>query len=432
MSITTLADPVEVCAGDPTGLFANPSGGSGSYTYSWTSNPAGFTSDLQNPTAHPFETTTYFVEVDDGYSSIQGQTTVSVLPKPIANAGPNQVINVGTSTTLDGSASEGLSPYTFLWSPASMIEGPYDIEDPETKILNDPQNFTLQVTDANSCPSDASVVLINATGGELAGFPQADPYEICVGESASLNANATGGGGTYTYTWTSSEPGWSGSGNNIEVAPTTTTTYFVEIDDGFTKTSAHIVLPVHPLPVINLLPSGMQEFKPDTILVCVRDTIILDAWDEANPLVMDYLWTNNWTGRYNVSKTNGNWFDVQTIGVTVKNPTTTCSSSDEITIIYDFKECTIGIGENSGKEIPVSIQPNPTSGIFSLKTEKGIVDLELKIMTIQGQAVIESEYHQIPPGGWETLLDISKLPEGIYLLWVNADSENYLLKIVKN
>lgn len=432
MSITTVADPVEVCAGDPSNLFANPSGGSGTYTYLWTSNPSGFTSNLQNPTASPLETTTYFVEVDDGYSTIQGQTTVSVLPKPIAYAGPDQVINVGTATTLDGSGSGGLSPYTFLWSPASMIDGPYDIENPLTKILNEPQNYTLQVTDANLCPSDPSVVLVNAAGDGLAAYPQADPKEICYGESAVLTANATGGGGSYTYTWTSSEEGWSASGNNIEVKPESKTTYFVEIDDGFTKANAFTVLPVHPLPVINLVPEGIPEFKPDTLLVCVRDTIILDAGDEANPLVMDYLWTNNWTGRYAISKTNGNWFDVQTIGVTVKNPTTSCTSSDSITIVYDLKECTIGIGEHSGKDIPVSIQPNPTNGFFSLTTEIGIVDLELKLMTIQGQPVKESEYHQIPPGGWEALLDISNLPEGIYLLWLKADNENYILRVVKN
>jgi len=432
MNVTTTSDPAEVCAGDPAVLFANPSGGSGDYSFSWTSSTGGFTSDLQSPTAFPTETTTYTVEVDDGYSTIEGQVTVSVLPKPIADAGPDQVINVGTATYLDGSGSGGLSPYTYEWSPASLIDGPSAIEDPKTKVLNAPQNFTLQVTDANLCPSDQSVVLINAAGGELAGFPQADPYEICFGETATLIANATGGGGSYSFEWTSSQAGWSATGDSIQVTPDSTTTYFVEINDGFTTANAYIPLPVHPLPVIDLVPDGYIEFKPDTLRVCVRDTVILDAGHESNPPNMDYLWSNNLSNRYNLCKTNGNWFDNQTHGVTVRNPVTSCSSSDSITIIFDFYECTIGIGENEKIDVPVSVIPNPNNGIFSVKTEKGFVSLKFILLNSQGQSFKESEFHQIPPGGWEETFDISKLPDGIYILSIIADGHNYFIKIVKN
>ena len=63
-------------------LNAEASGGTGSYSYSWTSNPEGFVSDEQNPAATPAETTTYIVEVSDGEYIVNGEVEVTVDPLP--------------------------------------------------------------------------------------------------------------------------------------------------------------------------------------------------------------------------------------------------------------------------------------------------------------------------------------------------------------
>ncbi|MEJ2595687.1 MAG: T9SS type A sorting domain-containing protein [bacterium] len=432
MSISTYADPDTVCAGDPTTLMANASGGSGTYTYEWTSDPAGFSSDIQSPTAHPMETTTYFVTVNDGYSTVEDQITVPVFPKPVADAGPDQVIGLGTSTTLDGSGSEGSSPYNFQWAPASMIDGPTDIPNPQTVILGAPQNYTLFVTDAKGCPSDEDVVLINASGDLLAAFPQAFPGEICFGESTVLTANATGGAGNYTLTWTSTEPGWSATGDNIEVSPVVTTTYFVEVSDGYTTTTAHIIVPVHDLPTVDLVPPGFELVGSDTIAACVRGTILLDAGNPDNPPNMSYLWSNNWADRYMIAKTNGNWFDIQTYSVQVINMITTCENNGEITVIFDFNHCAIGVNENIRVERPVRIHPNPNEGLFNVSSQHNIASLELKLLTMQGTPVAEYIFENIPAAGWDFAVDISTMPDGLYLLWIKADQSVYTQKIVKN
>lgn len=65
--VTVTANRDSVCSGDTTQLFATASGGAGSYNYSWTSYPAGFTSSVQNPIVTPVnDTTTYTVAVLDG------------------------------------------------------------------------------------------------------------------------------------------------------------------------------------------------------------------------------------------------------------------------------------------------------------------------------------------------------------------------------
>lgn len=432
MSINTIADPMAVCQGEQSDLSAVISGGSGDYTYSWTSDPPGFTSDIANPSVFPTETTTYFVEVNDGYSIITGQVTVQVYETPVADAGPDQVINIGTFTTLDGTASGGTSPYSYQWEPASMISGPSDIADPQTVVLGAPQNYTLVVTDANSCASDPSVVLINATGEALAAYPQADPQEICIGGSTTIHANATGGSENYTYSWTSTEPGWTASGESISVNPTQTTTYYLEITDGYDTINTHLILPVHPLPKVELTPSGYVQLGEDTIMVCVRDTVVLDAGNPNNPPEMQYLWSNSWTQRYFVTKTNGNWFDIQNYDVTVTNPLTTCSNSDHLTVIFDFNQCAIGIEEQPVIEKPVTIHPNPNQGMLYLQTDYHINQLDVKMLNLEGSMILERHYERIRSDNWESPIDISFLPKGVYLMRIKADSQLYTLKVVKN
>lgn len=432
MSLNTFADPIAVCEGEQSDLSVIVSGGSGDYTYSWTSDPPGFTSNIPNPSVFPTQTTTYFVEVNDGYSIINGQVTVQVYNKPSADAGPDQVINIGTFTTLDGTASNGTTPYSYIWEPASMINGPNNIENPQTIVLGEPQNYTLVVTDANSCVSEPDVVLINATGESLAAYPQADPQEICIGGVTTIHANATGGSENYAYSWTSTETGWSATGESVIVSPAQTTTYFVQLMDGYDTITAHLILPVHPLPEIELTPGGYIQLGEDTIMVCVRDTVVMDAGNPDNPSDMEYLWSNSWTQRYFTTKTNGNWFDIQDFSVVVTNPLTTCSNTDQLTVIFDFNQCEIGIEEKSLVERPVTIHPNPNQGLIYLQSDYKINSLDIKLLNLEGSIILNRHYNKIGDENWKSPIDISFLSKGIYLMQIKADGQLYTLKVVKN
>jgi len=97
MTANATASPDEICAGDETQLNAVPAGGSGSYTYVWTSDPPGFSSSIQNPKAYPEESTTYNVEVDDGALIANADVFVTVNPLPFITLGewPDYLCNVG-------------------------------------------------------------------------------------------------------------------------------------------------------------------------------------------------------------------------------------------------------------------------------------------------------------------------------------------------
>jgi hypothetical protein len=101
------ANPPEICGGQSSQLNAAATGGSGSFTYSWTSVPAGFTSSSPNPTVNPAATTQYICVTSDGSKSATDTVAVTVNNEPTANAGndatyPNtyplfQVVGTATS-----------------------------------------------------------------------------------------------------------------------------------------------------------------------------------------------------------------------------------------------------------------------------------------------------------------------------------------------
>ena len=108
------ANPNSLCAGDPCQLSANIHIGSGGpYTFSWTSDPPGFTSNLQNPEVYPTITTTYFIKAREGIYISEHQVTVEVVEPPEVSAGPEQTICDDEPVFLNGSAENYSS---VLWT----------------------------------------------------------------------------------------------------------------------------------------------------------------------------------------------------------------------------------------------------------------------------------------------------------------------------
>ena len=92
LTVTASATPSSICNGSNSQLNCNPAGGSGNYTYSWTSSPSGFTSTSKNPIVQPTTNSVYTVVVNDGSASTSAQATVSVQAKPVVSIGGDTIV----------------------------------------------------------------------------------------------------------------------------------------------------------------------------------------------------------------------------------------------------------------------------------------------------------------------------------------------------
>ena len=125
---TVSAAPSLICFGDSSQLNIMASGGSSTYTYSWTSNPAGYTSTEKNPWVHPLVSTIYKATVSDGTNSIVDSVLVTVQIAPVANAGNDTTYcNYVPVITVHGS---GAGYSLGLWS--TLGDGYFD--DPSAMV----------------------------------------------------------------------------------------------------------------------------------------------------------------------------------------------------------------------------------------------------------------------------------------------------------
>ncbi len=176
-----------ICQGDSTTLNAIGSGGSGNYTYSWTSSPGNFTSNLQNPVVSPQVTTAFMVMISDGNDSASTGQFVIV-----------DVIPQGSLPTDTGLCANGLisldagGGYTsYQWSDGSS--GQINQVDGST-LPYGYTNYYVTITNANGCSAmDSSRVEVTPSPSNMLG---ADT-NIC--EQANLVLDA--GANMLSYLW---------------------------------------------------------------------------------------------------------------------------------------------------------------------------------------------------------------------------------------
>ena len=426
LAVQIAAEPSHICKGANTNINLQPGGGSGNYTYTWSSNPAGFSSTMEDVTVQPTATTVYTVLVNDGFSVVTKTITITVYENPTIDAGTDKTIPYGTSTTLNGFVLAGTQPYTYSWTPASLVVSPTQMAS-STTILTSSTIFTLQVTDGHGC-SSTNQTLVTLTGGALGVNPQAQPNHICVGESTTLHPLSEGGSGNYTYTWTSNT-GYSSSETDPVVSPTQTTTYYLQISDGFTSSSDSVILTVNPLPIVNLIPAGSHVLGNDTIMACVFDTVTLNASGQN----LSYLWSNGATTPMIQATTTGIAFDMLHFSVSVYNTLTGCTNSGDLTIIYSYEDCSYGIAEDS-EQFSLMVYPNPGTGLFTCKIHSEVADAKgfvSEIINPQGK-VIGRKTVVLHNGIDNTFpLDITAQPSGVYFLKLYNDNFLRVVKVVK-
>ncbi len=155
LNTNPVATPGWICIGDTTQIHASAGGGNiGFYTYSWVSNPPGFTSSIPEPFVNPSQNTTYTVTVNDGYNSTTGSVPVNLYPQPHIYLGPpDSIVCVYSPVTLDA----GNPGSSYLWSNGQNTA---QISVSATGLTTETQSYSVNVTNTNGCVSTAVINVI--------------------------------------------------------------------------------------------------------------------------------------------------------------------------------------------------------------------------------------------------------------------------------
>ena len=420
--VNATAVPSSLLVGSTSQLDMSASGGSGIYTYSWTSIPPGYTSTLKNPIVTPTSSIQYIGHVSDGTLSTSDTVPVTVIPNNLAvNATANPAsINAGQSSQLSSNASGGSGTYSYSWTsnPAgffSTLANPVVYPTATTQYYVQVNDGYQQKTDTTQVDVGASTLTVNAT---------AIPGSICIGSTSQLNASASGGSNNYNYSWTSIPIGFTSNIQNPVVSPTVTTKYIAHVNDGAYTVTDTVDVAVTPVPIVNA--------GNDTIYCSTITSIPLNATATNYTTV---LWTTSGTGTFsNSTSLITNYFPTAgdkatgfvNLYLTV-GPQLPCTNTVSDARHIQFDPCN---GIQEGNEISIFIQPNPSNGIFNLIISgKKNDDATIRIFDINAKLKF-AEKLNLGSGSVNKPIDLTTSPKGIYLLKYETDGNMITRKVI--
>ncbi|MCB0396591.1 MAG: gliding motility-associated C-terminal domain-containing protein [Flavobacteriales bacterium] len=311
-TVTTLKDTA-ICLGSAIQLIIT--GDSAGSTYSWTSDPPGFTSSKPEPIVSPTDTTYYFLEVttSEGCIGEPGRDTVmvTIAPSPVFDLGVGTTICRDDSLVID----PGLTSGTFSWTsdPPGFVSS-----DSVVKVFPDQTTtYFLTVADSLGCSSSDYVNVYIANNITVS------TVKFCSGATSATLTAPTG----TNYNWLHN-----GSGNQTEV--------YMNPTNGEVVTVAYI----SPLGCEDTALFTLQQVNPPTVIVNGNNTVCEGSSTTISAsnggIGATYQWTSNPAGFISGSPTvTVSPLVNTTYIVTVTNSygCTGPNSIDSITVTVDAK-----------------------------------------------------------------------------------------------
>jgi hypothetical protein len=324
-----------ICEGESSNFTAVPSGGTGSYSYLWSTAETTMSITVSMPG-------TYTVTVtDNGTSEMADASKMLIVnAKPTASSGSNTPVCEGGTINLNSSGG-----VTYVWN------GPngYSTNQQNPSIVNAQLSngglYTVTVTGSNGCTSTSSTsVVVNAKPTASSG----SNTPVC--EGGTINLNSSGG---VTYIWNGPN-GYSSSQQNPSIVNAQLSngglyTVTVTGSNGCTSTSSTSVM-------VNAKPTASSGSNTP---VCEAGTINLNSSGGVT-----YVW--NGPNGYSSSQQNPSIVNAQlsngglyTVTVTGSNG---CTSTSSTSVVVNAKPTA-----SSGSNTPVceggTINLNSSGGV---------------------------------------------------------------------
>lgn len=378
--VVNLSAPQTVCANAPATLSASVQNSLGGY---WTTtNGLGvITPNVTNSTVTYVPTINDPVVVNLTYvatnacGSASQNTTVTVLPIPVVDAGPDFAVCSGLPATLTATGNGFLT-----WTTPNVTNGVAFV--PVTTAT-----YTVVATGFNNCTnSDQVTVTVLALPDVNAGADQT----ICSGESVTLN-----GEGAVSYIWTG------GVSNNVAFAPASTATYTVTGTgvNGCENTD-QVTVVVNATPVATI-------------------SVVNDITLAASPAGMNYQWINCASG---TDAPNGSTANFTAIAngsyAVIVTSAEGCSDQSDCEIID-------AVGLDQLTTIEMSVQPNPTAGELTVNMPSELT-AQAQVFDAQGKLVIDNA--AVSNG---SVLNLSNMTTGVYMVRITAADSVQTFRVVK-
>jgi hypothetical protein len=426
--LNATASPSSICQGASTQLLADANGGTPPYTYSWTSNPAGFSSNIANPVASPLVNTWFIVTVSDNASnSSVDSVLVTISPVP-EMPGP---ITGPTETCSESPAIFSIAPVFGATSYSWTVP-------PDVGIING-QNTTNLAVQWGSTPGTVSVIAGNNCGNSnpsvlavsviekpVAPGTISGPSLVC--SNANVYFSIAEVPGAESYLWTTS------LGATIVSGQGTTT---ININWGENPGSVSVIAQNS----CGSSPQTTKEIGIETLpaaagVISGKDTVCKgqNGYQYSVPEItgaVTYSWTVP-TGSMIIGNDTGQViivdFSMEAVSgdITVKGHNT-CGDGGESIKTVTANPCT-GISENKPAR-NASVYPNPASGQLYISVKSQVKELKLVLTDMNGRELYMESFKNTGPG-FTARLDISGYAKGLYFLRLITDEDFYTEKVL--
>lgn len=217
---------------------------------------------------------------------------------------------------------------------------------------------------------------------------------ICAGDSVQLTATPVGGT-TYTYNWTSDVGGFTSTAQNPMAAPTTTTTYYLDMMSGSCPAKDTVTVAVNPAPTAIATNNGtdISASTGNAYQWYLNGNVINGATTQT------YMPTQS--GTYSVLITGAN-------GCT--------AMSNDVVFVIEGIDVALANSFN--------VYPNPSTGIVNIAINSNVInDYAVSVSDAYGNVITAAKNNK--------QLDLSSLANGIYYLtFTAAQKEGRVVKMI--
>ena len=425
LAVVVTATPAAVCAGSSTQLQAFASGGTGPYTYAWSSNPAGFNATLPNPVASPSVNTWYICTVHDNAAHVKKDSVyVTILNAPATpgTISGNQAPCAGVTENYNIAYVPGATSYSWnVPAGASILSGQNTTA---IYVQWGTTSGSISVTAGNSCgSSNASLLAVTINPAPATPDPLTGPSTVCTGAIANFSIPAVAG---VTNVWTVPPDAMITAGQG-----TNAITVQWGVNAGFVSVTAQIGTCISSASImgvnVEILPGMAQAISgPDTVcqgyggyqysIPAISNATTYDWTLPQGAVISQGQGTNAVTVDFSGSALSG---DIKAAGVNM------CGTGTESTAYIQVEVCA-GINENRLRS-EVLIYPNPVHDLLTLSIKGMERKLQVQITDVSGRQIYDQQLDNLP-AECTRQIDVSRFAKGVYLIKLMNSSRVFTAK----